>query len=71
MPNDNLDNEMQRIVRELSDARRLSSLGVSDEWLRACAELVGEFQRLQQRFQELDAQLSRSEGESSQDTLLL
>jgi hypothetical protein len=71
MPSDNPDKETQRIVRNLSDAERLSGQGVSDEWIRSCADLVEEFQRLQQRFQELETQLSRSEPESSQDTLLL
>jgi hypothetical protein len=71
MPNDQPDPEIQRIVRKLSDARRLVQQGASDEWIQSCADLVSEFQRLQEQFKELESQLSRSEGESSQDTLLL
>jgi len=71
MPNDQNDAETQRILRELSDAQRLASRGVSDEWIRSCAELVNEFQHLQAKFRDLDAKLSPAEPESSQDTLLL
>jgi hypothetical protein len=69
--NDDRDQESQRIVRNLSDAERLSAEGVSDDWVRICAELVSEFQRLQQQFRDLESQLTRTESESSQDTLLL
>jgi hypothetical protein len=71
MPNDQNDAETQRIIRELSDAQRLASRGISEEWIRSCAELVSEFQQLQSQFRELEAKLSRAEPESSQDTLLL
>jgi hypothetical protein len=71
MPNDHNDAETQRIVRDLSDAQRLAGRGVSDEWIRSCAELVDELQQLQSKFRDLEAQLSRTESASSQDTLLL
>jgi hypothetical protein len=71
MSSDNRDQETQRIVRNLSDAERLAGQGVSDEWIRSCAELVSEFQRLQEQFRDLETRLSRTEPESSQDTLLL
>lgn len=71
MPNDQDDAETQRIIRELSDAQRLADRGVSDEWIRSCADLVNEYQQLQSQFRDLDAKLSPAEPESGQDTLLL
>lgn len=71
MPNENRDDETQRIARKLSDAERLAGQGISNEWIQSCGDLVSEFQRLQQQFRDLEAQLARTESESSQDTLLL
>jgi hypothetical protein len=70
MPNEKPDAVTERIVQALSNGPALRRAGVDDEWIQRCADLVDEFQRLQHRFQELEAKLSRTGGQSGDDTIV-
>ncbi len=63
--------ELQRILRLLSDPEALHERGADDQWVERCTRLVEEFRALQQRVAELEAKLNDMDRGSQQDTAIL
>lgn len=70
MSDEQMNPDERRVVESLADPRALRETGVSEDWIKQCEELVTEYRRLQQQFQELEKRLSGSEGQSPQDTVV-
>lgn len=70
MADDQSQSRDQQIVAALSDADALRRRGVTDLWIRQCADLVAQYRDLQRRIQELESQGPRSDGQSSHDTIV-
>ena len=71
MPHEKSDDGTSRIVQLLSDARQLRDSGVGEPWIHKCEDLVSEYRRLELRFRQLEADISASEPQSSDDTIVL
>lgn len=59
-----------KLIAVLSDADRLRERGVSEEWLRDCAELVDQYRRLRTRCDELERVIASSGPHSPDDTIV-
>ena len=70
MPDSPSDPDFQRMIRRLGDAAALRRQGVDDQWIARCAELVGEWRQLEERFRELEAGLSKTDQQGGQDTVV-
>ena len=71
MPHDKYDEDAGRILETLSDEKGLQSRGINNRWIENCADLVEQYRRLEQQARQLEAELSRQEEQSSDDTLVL
>jgi hypothetical protein len=67
---DEQEAEMESIISALTDAGRLKSCGVSEEWVRNCADLIDQYRQLRRRFDELDAEVNAAGSQSSDDTIV-
>jgi hypothetical protein len=63
--------ELERILRLLSDRAALQERGADDMWIDRCCRLVEEFRALQKRVAELETRLNEHESGSQQDTAIL
>ena len=70
MSDDLQDRRERQVVESLSDRQALRNLGVSEEWIRQCAELVDTYQQLQRQLSDLEGRLSSSQGDSPHDTVV-
>jgi hypothetical protein len=68
---DSSHEELERILRLLSDRAALRERGADDVWIDRCCWLVEEFRALQKRVAELEARLTGHETGSQQDTAIL
>ncbi len=71
MPHDKYDEDAVRILETLSDVKGLQSRGINNRWIENCTDLVEQYRRLEQQARQLEAELSRQEEQSSDDTLVL
>lgn len=71
MSGNDMDAAVRRAMRRLADRRRMAQQGIDAAWIERCALLIEEYRQLQQRFQELEAELGSEAEGSSDDTIVM